>query len=139
MFRMVKNEIWKLKRYHMIWAGVLLMLLACALLSLFLGLVSAVFTVTANLLMGFPGIFVASVLQTFVQIVLNCLFLYISVMPVIAITARISNGHMIGTIIAFVYGYGRMFAAGNATLANIYPVTGSLGLINYRSYDSAVH
>ncbi len=214
MFRMVKTEIWKLKRYHMIWAGVLLMLLSvlltmfsttaldgtvwtfsffteqviknnvttifpmcialiagyiitreekddtlksimtvpvsyrslllgkllvCALLSLFLGLVSAVFTVIANLLMGFPGIFITSVLQTFVQIILNCLFLYIAVMPVIAITARISNGHMIGTIIAFVYGYGGMFAAGNATLANIYPVTASLGLINYRSYDSTVH
>ena len=46
---------------------------------------------------------------------------------------------MIGTIIAFVYGYGGMFASGNATLANIYPVTASLGLISYRSYDSAVH
>ena len=60
-------------------------------------------------------------------------------MPVIAFAARIPNGHMIGTIIAFVYGYGGMFASGNAALANIYPVTASLGLIRYRSYDSAVH
>ena len=28
MVRMVKTEIWKLKRYHMIWAGVFLMLLS---------------------------------------------------------------------------------------------------------------
>ena len=34
MFRMVKTEIWKLKRYHMIWAGVFLMLLS-VLLTLF--------------------------------------------------------------------------------------------------------
>ncbi len=34
MLRMVKTEIWKLKRYHMIWAGVLLMLLS-VLLTLF--------------------------------------------------------------------------------------------------------
>ena len=32
-----------------------------------------------------------------------------------------------------------MFVSGNATLANSYPVTASLGLISYRSYDSAVH
>ncbi len=214
MFRMIKTEIWKLKRYHMIWAGVLLMLLSvlltmfsttaldgtvwtfsffteqviknnvtmifpmcitliagyiiareerddtmksimtipisyssllwgkllvCALLSLFFGLVSTVFTITANQIMGFPGFSITSALQTCVQIILNCLFLYIAVMPVIAVTARISNGHMIGTIIAFAYGYGGMFAAGDAALANIYPVTASLGLISYRSYDAAVH
>ena len=214
MFRMVKTEIWKLKRYHMIWAGVFLMLLSvlltlfsttaldgtvwtfsffteqviknnvtmifpvcialiagyiiaregkddtlksiltipvsysslmwgkllvCALLSLLFGLVSATFTVIADLLMGFPGISVASVLLAFIRIILNCLFLYIAVMPVIAFAAHIPNGHMLGTIIAFVYGYGGMFASGNATLANIYPVTASLGLIRYRSYDSSVH
>ena len=116
-------------------------LLVCALLSLFFGLVSATFTVIANLLMGFSGMSVTSVLQTFIQIILNCLFLYIAVMPVIAFAARIPNGHMLGTIIAFVYGYGYggMFASGNATLANVYPVTASLGLISYRSYDPAVH
>ena len=198
MFRMIKTEIWKLKRYHMIWAGVFLMLLSvlltlfsttaldgtvwtfsffteqviknnatmifpvcialiagyiiareekddtlksiltipvsyssllwgkllvCALLSLFFGLVSAAFTVIADLM----------------KIIFNCLYLYIGVMPVIAFAARIPNGHMIGTIIAFVYGYGGMFASGNAALANMYPVTASLGLISYRSYDSAVH
>lgn len=214
MLRMVKTELWKLKRYHMIWAGVFLMLLSvlltifsstaldgtvwtfsffteqviknnvtmifpmcitliagyiiaregnddtlksiltipvsynsllwgkllvCALLSLFLGLVSAAFTVIADLMMGFPGISVPSVLQAFIQIILNCLFLYIAVMPVIAFAARIPNGHMIGTIIAFVYGYCGMFASGDAALANIYPVTASLGLISYRNYDPAVH
>ncbi len=214
MFRMVRTEIWKLKRYHIIWAGMLLMLLSvlltifsttaadgtfwtfsffteqvlknnitmifpmcitllsgyiiareetddtlksimtvpvsycslllgklfvCALLSLFLGFVSAVFTILANWIMGFPGICTASVLQTFVQIIFNCLFLYIAVMPVIAGTARLSSGHMIGTVIAFAYGYGGMFAAGDVTLASIYPITASMGLIRYRSYDEAVH
>lgn len=214
MFRMVKTEIWKLKRYHMIWAGVFLMLLSvlltmfsttaldgtvwtfshfteqviknnatmifpmcitlitgyiiareekddtlksirtipvaysvllwgkffvCALLSLFFGLVSAGFTVVADLIMGFPGLSMMSVLQAAAQIILNCLFLYIAVMPVIATAARASNGPMIGTIVAFVYGYGGMFAAGDPTLASIYPVTASLGLIRYRSYDPAVH
>lgn len=114
-------------------------LLVCALLSLFFGLVSAIFTIIADWMMGFPGISVVSVSQTLIQIILNCLFLYIAVMPVIAFATRIPNGHMIGTIIAFVYGYGGMFASGNAALANMYPVTASLGLIRYRSYDPAVH
>lgn len=109
------------------------------MLSLFFGLVSAAFTVIADLMMGFPGISATSVLQTFIQMILNCLFLYIAVMPVIAFAARIPNGQMIGTIIAFVYGYCGMFSSGNAMFANIYPVTASLGFISYRSYDSAVH
>ena len=115
------------------------MTFVCALLSLFFGLVSAAFTVIAVFVMGFSGMSVTSVLQTSIQIILNCLFLYIAVMPVIAFAARIPDGHMLGTMIAFVYGYGGMFAAGNATLANVYPVTASLGLISYRSYDPAVH
>lgn len=214
MFRMVRTEIWKLKRYHMIWAGILLMLLSvlltmfsttasdgtvwtfsffteqvlknnitmifpmcitllagyiitrekrddtlksimtvpvsygnllwgklfvCGLLSLFLGFVSAIFTVIANWIMRFPGVSITSVLQTFMQIILNCFFLYIAVMPIITVTARILNGHLIGTIIAFVYGYGGIFAAGNMKLASIYPITASMGLILYRSYDEAVN
>ncbi len=95
--------------------------------------------VIADLMIGFPGFSVESILQIFIQIILNCLFLYIAVIPVIAFAIRITGGHMVVSIIAFVYGYGGMFVSGNATLANIYPVTASLELINYRSYDSAVH
>ena len=210
----MKTELWKLKRYHMIWAGVLLMLLSvlltvftttaldgtvwtfsffveqvmkenittifpmCAalitgyiisreetddtlkslltipvsfpallsgklfaggLLSLFLGLASTVFTVAASFLLGFPGGTLPAILKAGLQITFNCLFLYIAVLPIIAIAARIPNGHLIGAIIAFVYGYGGMFAAGNMTLANLYPVTASMGLVGYRSYDEAVH
>lgn len=214
MYRIIKTEIWKLKRYHIIWAGVLLMLLSvgitlftstaldgtvwtfpylaerviqnnattifpmcitliagyiiarektddtlksivtipvsysaliggkmivCGLLSIFFGMVSTAFTVIAELFVGFPGLSATAVMQAFIQITLNSLFLYIAVTPIIAITARIPNGHMIGVILAFVYGYGGTFAAGNMTLANIYPITASMGLIQYRSYDPAVH
>ena len=214
MLCMVKTELWKCKRYHMIWAGVLLMMLsvlltvftttaindtewtfsffaeqviknnvttifpmciallagymiarednddtlkniltvpvsyrrlllgkltACAFLAVFLGVMSAVFTVAANLLLGFPGLDMQAAVRTFVQIIVNCLFLYLAVTPVIAACARMQNGHMIGAVIAFVYGYGGMFAAGNQTIAALYPVTASLGMIRYRSYDPAVH
>ena len=214
MLIMIKTEAWKLKRYHMIWAGVLLMLLAvlltvftttaldgtvwtfshfveqvmkenittifpmcialitgyiinregtddtlksiltipvsfpamlfcklvvCGLLSMFLGLASTVFTVTASFLLGFPGGTLPAILQAGLQITLSCLYLYIAVLPIIAIAARIPNGHLIGAVVAFVYGYGGMFAAGNMNLANWYPVTASMGLVGYRSYDEAVH
>ena len=214
MLVLLKTEVWKLKRYHMVWAGVFLMLLsvlltvfsttaqdgsvwtfshfveqvlknnittifpmcialitgyiisregtddtlkniltvplsfpallagklaACGLLSLFLGIVSTVFTVTASSLLGFPGGDFPAVMQAGLQITFNCLFLYIAVLPIIAIAARIPNGHLIGAVVAFVYGYGGMFAAGSMTLANLYPVTASMGLIGYRSYDAAVH
>ena len=210
----IKTELWKLKRYYMIWAGALLMLLAvlltvftttaldgtvwtfshfaeqvmkenittifpmcialitgyiinregtddtlksiltipvsfpallfgkltvCGLLSLFLGFASTLFTVTASFLLGFPDGTLPAILQAAAQITLNCLFLYLAVLPIIAIAARIPNGHLIGAVVAFVYGYGGMFAAGNMTLANLYPVTASMGLVGYRSYDPAVH
>lgn len=214
MLVMMKTEAWKLKRYHMIWAGVLLMLLSvlltvfsttaldgtvwtfpffaeqvmknnittifpmcialitgyiisreaaddtlksvltvpisfpalllgkltvCGLLSLFLGFASAVFTVAASFLLGFPGGELPAILQAAAQITLNCLFLYIAVLPIIAIAARIPNGPLVGAVTAFVYGYGGMFAAGNMTLADLYPITASMGLVGYRSYDEAVH
>ena len=214
MYRIIKTELWKLKRYHVIWAGILLMLLSvgitlfastaldgtvwtfphlverviqnntttifpmcitliagyiiareksddtlksimtipvsypgliggklivCGFLYVFLGIASTAFTVTAELFVGFPGFSVTAVMQALIQITLNTLFLYIAVTPIIALTARIPNGHMIGVILAFVYGYGGMFAAGNMTLANIYPITASMGLIQYRNYDVAVY
>lgn len=69
------------------------------LLSLFLGITSAVFTVTAALLLGFPGSGLPAITQTAVQITLNCLFLYVAVLPIIAIAARIQNGHLIGAVV----------------------------------------
>ena len=211
---LMKTELWKLKRYYMVWAGVFLMLLAvlltvftttaldgtvwtfshfveqvmkenittifpmcialitgyiinregtddtlkniltipvsfpallfgkltvCGLLALFLGFASTLFTVTASFLLGFPGGTLPAILQAAAQITLNCLFLYLAVLPIIAIAARIPNGHLIGAVVAFVYGYGGMFAAGNMTLANLYPITATMGLVGYRSYDEAVH
>ena len=114
-------------------------LIVCGFLSVFLGIASTVFTVTAELLVHFPGFSVTAVIQALIQITLNTLFLYIAVTPIIAFTARIPNGHMIGVILAFVYGYGGMLAAGNMTLADIYPITAGMGLIQYRSYDAAVY
>lgn len=114
-------------------------LLVCGFIAVLLGVVCTLFTVVAEILVQFPGFSMQLVMQALIQITLNCLFLYIAVLPVIILTSRLFNGYMIGAILSFVYGYGGMFAAGSMTLANIYPITASLGLIHYRSYDSAVH
>lgn len=110
-------------------------LLVCGLISLFLGLVCTAFTVLAELLMGFPNFSINAVVQGLVQITLLNLFLYISVLPIIILTSHFANGFLAGVVIAFVYGYGGMFAAGSMKLANIYPITASLGMIHYRSYE----
>ena len=153
MYRIVKTELLKLKRYHILWAGVLLMLftvfltlftstaedgsvwtfsnlaeqviknnaltifpmcitliagytiareekddtlkiilpipisyrrllcgklIVCGLISVFFGVISTLFTVCAELVVGFPGFSVMLSLQALIQITLNCLFLRIA-------------------------------------------------------------
>lgn len=95
-------------------------------------------TIIAELIVGFPGFHFSLILQAVLQITAANFFLYLAVLPIIIITSRKSGSFLIGVIVAFVYGYGGMFAAGNMTLANIYPITASLGMIHYRSYDAAV-
>lgn len=213
MIRIIKTEFYKLKRYHILWAGVALMLLSvlltlftsmandgsvwdfaylteqviknnmsmifpmcisliagymisreqtddtlkniltvpvsfkrlltgklivCGVLSIVFGLICSLFTVIAELIVGFPGFHFSLILQAVLQITAVNFFLYLVVLPIIIITSRKSSSFLIGVIVAFVYGYGGMFAAGNMTLANIYPITASLGMIHYRSYDAAV-
>lgn len=102
------------------------------------GLICSLFTIIAELIVGFPGFHFSLILQAVLQITAANFFLYLAVLPIIIITSRKSGSFLIGVIVAFVYGYGGMFAAGNMTLANIYPITASLGMIHYRSYDAAV-
>lgn len=214
MIRIVKTELYKLKRYHILWAGVALMLLSVLLtlftslandgsvwdyaylseqviknnmsmifpmcislmigymisreqtddtlkniltvpvsfqmlvsgklivggfISLMLGVVCSLFTIAAELFTQFPGFTIPLAIQSVVQISAVNVFLYLAVLPIIVLTSRMSNGFFAGVIVAFVYGYGGMFAAGNMSLASLYPITASLGLIDYRSYDAAVH
>lgn len=114
-------------------------LIVCAIISFLFGIICTIFTIGAEFLANFPGFSVELAIQALLQITFANLFLYLAVLPIIVFTCRLSGGFLIGVIIAFVYGYGGIFAAGNMTLANIYPVTASLGLILYRSYDTAVH
>ncbi|MBO1305570.1 ABC transporter permease [Enterococcus sp. 669A] len=114
-------------------------LILCGALSIFLGVVCALFTIAAEFFAGFPGFTVGLAFQSLIQMTLSNFLLYLAVLPIIVLTSRRSGSMLIGVIVAFVYGYGGMFAAGNMTIANLYPITASLGLIGYRSYDPTVH
>mgnify|MGYP002510029932 CR=1 FL=1 len=114
-------------------------LIAVGCMAVALSVIEFLFTLIVFFASGFPGFSIGGMVQVLFQMIGINMISYIAVMPIIAFAARIPNGHMIGTIIAFVYGYGGMFASGDTMLANIYPVTASLGLISYRSYDAAVH
>lgn len=114
-------------------------LIVCGILSILLGTICTIFTLLAELLIKFPGFTMMLAVQSFIQITFCNLFLYLAVLPIIVLTSQTSRNFLAGVIIAFVYGYGGMFAAANMSLANIYPITASLGLIGYRSYDNNVH
>lgn len=212
MLRIVKTEWLKLKRYHILWAGVMLMLLSvvltlftslakdgtvwdfrflaeqvirhnattlspvcltlitgflisreekddtlkniltiplsfkrllvgklliCGGLALFFGAVCSLFTILACIITGFPGFTPALALQAVGQLIAVNFFLYLAVLPIIVLSSRANP--LVGVIVSFAYGYGGMFAVGDMTLACLYPITASLGLIHYRSYDPAVH
>lgn len=114
-------------------------LIVCGVLSIILGLVCSVFTIIAEFLVGFPGFSISLALNAILQITAVNFFLYLAVLPIIVITCRSAGKFLIGVIVAFVYGYGGMFTAGNMTMANLYPITASLGMTGYRSYDIAVN
>ena len=114
-------------------------LIVCGVLSIAFGLICSLFTIVAEMIVGFPGFQMALALKATLQITAVNFFLYLAVLPIIVITCRKAGSFLVGVIIAFVYGYGGMFAAGNMTLANLYPITASLGMIGYRSYDAAVN
>lgn len=110
-------------------------LIVGGILSVLFGIVCFMFTVVANLIVKFPGFTMKLAVQSFFQITFVSLFLYIAVLPIIIVTSRLSSGFLTGVIVSFVYGYLGLFAAGSKTLVYIYPITASLGMIGYRSYE----
>ncbi|RHR01028.1 ABC transporter permease, partial [Ruminococcus sp. AF20-12LB] len=114
-------------------------LIVCGVLSIIFGLICSLFTIIAKMIVGFPGFEISLALKAALQITAVNFFLYLAVLPIIALTCRRAGSFLVGVIIAFVYGYGGMFAAGNMTSANLYPITASLGMVGYRSYDTAVN
>lgn len=111
-------------------------LVIAGVFSAVLGAVCAVFTVVGCFAAGIPGFTIGEgLLSLYQQIIVN-LFLYISVLPIIIATSRSRNGFLGGVAAAFVYGYAGLFAAGSKSFSQIYPITASLGMAGYRSYEA---
>lgn len=111
-------------------------LVVAGIFSAVLGFACAVFTAVGCFAAGIPGFTVSGVMLSFYQQVVVNLFLYISVLPVIIATSRSRNGFLGGVAVAFVYGYAGLFVAGSSRLSQIYPITASLGMAGYRSYEA---
>ena len=113
-------------------------LLLCALLSLLFGAAGAAFTLLGELAAGFPGVTLPLIAQACLQIPAQRLLLYLAMLPVIVGAARLGSGAKGGSLAAFVYGYGILFAAGVPRLFSWYPPSATLGILQYRAYASAV-
>ncbi len=112
-------------------------LLLCALLSLLFGAAGAAFTLLGELAAGFPGVTLPLIAQACLQIPAQRLLLYLAMLPVIVGAARLGSGARGGSLAAFVYGYGILFAAGVPRLFSWYPPSATLGILQYRAYDPA--
>lgn len=112
-------------------------LLLCALLSLLFGAAGAAFTLLGELAAGFPGVTLPLIAQACLQIPAQRLLLYLAMLPVIVGAARLGSGARSGSLAAFVYGYGILFAAGVPRLFSWYPPSATLGILQYRAYDPA--
>lgn len=114
-------------------------LIVCGVVSILFGLCCFVFTIIGEKIMNFTGFTVGYAIEALFSITANSLFLYIATMPIIVLSWRKQKGYLIGAIAAFVYGYSGLLASSKMALANIYPITATLGLIGYRSYDVSVN
>ena len=176
MYRIIKTELWKLKRYHIIWAGILLMLLS-------VGITLFASTALDGTVWTFPHLVERVIQNNTTTIFPMCITLiagYIiareksddtlkSIMTIpVSYPALIGGKLIVCGFLSVFLGMASTFftvaaellvgfpgfsvtaviqaliqitlnTAGNMSLANLYPITASMGLIQYRSHDAAVH
>ena len=63
-------------------------LIVCGVLSIILGLICSLFTIIAEMIVGFPGFEISLALKAALQITAVNFFLYLAVLPIIALTCR---------------------------------------------------
>ena len=112
-------------------------LIVCGVLSIIFGLICSLFTIIAEMIAGFPGFEISLALKATLQITAVNFFLYL----VYQYRSYLSEGRQLFSRCnhCFCLWIWRDVAAGNMTLANLYPITASLGMVGYRSYDTAVN
>lgn len=66
-------------------------LIVCGVLSIIFGLICSLFTIIAEMIVGFPGFEISLALKAALQITAVNFFLYLAVLPIIALTCRRSG------------------------------------------------
>ena len=74
-------------------------------LSIIFGLICSLFTIIAEMIVGFPGFEISLALKATLQITAVNFFLYLAVLPIISLTCRRAGSFLVGVIIAFVYDF----------------------------------
>ena len=159
MIRLIHSEIWKLKRYYVIWIGIATML-TVVLLTCFMEIgtpgaptfssfsenviwnnFSLIFPATIVLIAGYiierertddGELTLFIMIKALWQMIgMNC-FVFIAVLPIIIFTGQRAGAFMPGVAFAFFYGIIGIFASGHS-LTSLYPITIGLGFINYQN------
>ncbi|WP_457820271.1 ABC transporter permease, partial [Staphylococcus aureus] len=74
-------------------------LIVCGVLSIIFGLICSLFTIIAKMIVGFPGFEISLALKAALQITAVNFFLYLAVLPIIALTCRRAGSFLVGVII----------------------------------------
>ncbi|WHH59713.1 ABC transporter permease [Petroclostridium sp. X23] len=105
-------------------------LLAMGLLSVLFGFYSFAVTLVIGLLSGVPGLSVAILLKSLLQMVGIAACTYIAILPIVAFTSKMPGIFMGGVIASFIIGYSAMFIK-NVTLRSLYPILTGLTVIRF--------
>ncbi len=102
-----------------------------------LSAVSFSFTIISSILVGARGLTIIFFIASLFKYLLMGIACFISILPILALVILINKGYWFSLIISMIYGFVGIFAA-NTSLADIYPLTATLGIINYGFADEII-
>ncbi|TEB04867.1 ABC-2 family transporter protein [Pelotomaculum schinkii] len=105
-------------------------LIAMGLLSVLFGFYSFAVTLIVGLLSGVPGLSVAVLIKSLLQMVGIAACTYIAILPIIAFTSKMPGAFMGGVIVSFILGYCAMFIK-NALGCSLYPILAGFTVIRF--------
>jgi len=105
-------------------------LLAMGLLSVLFGLYCYVITLFVGLLLGIPGLSIAILIKSLLQMVGIAACTYIAIMPIIVFTSKKPGTFMGGVVISFIIGYCGMFIK-NVAGRSLYPILAGFTVVRF--------
>lgn len=105
-------------------------LITMGLISVLFGFYSFAVTLIVGLLSGVPGLSVAVLLKSLLQMLGIAACTYIAILPIIAFTSNMQGVFMCGVVLSFISGYCAMFIK-NAVGRSIYPILAGFTMIGF--------